>query len=247
MTENKSDIKLIALDMDGTLLNNEHNVSEYTKEIIAEALAKNIHVVLSTGRWLDSCYPYAEALKLTSYLVTSNGGEIWTVDKKLLGQHLLEAEKMERMWNLGKEAGANMWMVSTNEIFRDSKPDNFYDHKWLKIGFATFDKKRLDELIKELSYLKGLELTNSQPTNIEVNPEGVNKAKALTFVCKEIGITMDEVMAVGDSLNDIKMIQEAGMGVAMGNAQEAIKKAADFITDTNNNDGVAKAIKRFAL
>ncbi len=74
-------IKLIALDMDGTLLNMEGTISDVNRELIAQALDKGVYVVLSTGRWLESCYPYAESLKLDSYLVTCNGGEIWTVDK----------------------------------------------------------------------------------------------------------------------------------------------------------------------
>jgi len=102
-------------------------------------------------------------------------------------------------------------------------------------------------MIHQLSFFEGLELTNSLPSNVEVNPTGVTKARALHSLCGEIGITMDEIMACGDSLNDIKMIQESGIGVAMGNAQEAVKKAADFITDHHDKDGVAKAIERFAL
>ncbi|GAB3068726.1 Cof-type HAD-IIB family hydrolase [Virgibacillus ainsalahensis] len=242
----KKAIKIIALDMDGTLLNDEHVVSESTQQAITTALENDIHVVLSTGRGLKTCYPYAESLKLTSYLVTANGGEIWTVDKKLLQQHLLETEKIEKMWRLGKEIGLEMWMISTSGVFREERPDNFQDYKWLKFGCNSFDKTKLDKMVKELSYFEGLEMTNSLPTNVEVNPAGVSKAAALKFVCKEIGVTMDNVLAVGDSLNDIKMIQEAGVGVAMGNAQEAIKNVADFVTDTNNNDGVAKAIERFA-
>ncbi|PAV30993.1 phosphoglycolate phosphatase [Virgibacillus profundi] len=247
MTKKKNDIKLIALDMDGTLLNSEHEVSAHTREVIAKALKKDIHVVLSTGRGFKTCYPYAESLKLTSYLVTTNGGEIWTIDKKLLDQHLMETATIEKLWTMGREIGVNMWMISTDSVFRNEAPDNFYDHKWLKFGCESFDKTKLDQMIKELSHFEGLELTNSLPTNVEANPKGVSKAKALKFVCKEIGITMNQVMAVGDSLNDIKMIQDSGVGVAMGNAQEAIKNAADFTTETNNNDGVAMAIERFAL
>lgn len=246
MVENKQ-IKLIALDMDGTLLNNELEISEPTQAVIAKALASGIHVVLSTGRSLDTCYPYAELLNLTSYLITSNGGEIYTVDKTLLDQHLLETEKIEKMWEIGREMDMQIWMVSTTDIYRNSRPENFYDHEWLKFGCSSLDKSKLDTMVEELSYFEGLELTNSLPTNIEANPEGVSKAAALHFVCREIGITMDEIMAVGDSLNDIKMIQEAGIGVAMGNAQEAIKNVADYVTDRNDKDGVAKAIERFAI
>lgn len=244
----KKEIKLIALDMDGTLLEDNHDVSEPTKEAIKQALAKGIHVVLSTGRSLATCYPYAEALNLPSYLITANGGEIYTADQELLEQHLLPTEIIESMWNLGKDTGVDMWMIATDGVYRnDSVPENLKDHSWLKFGCNTTDQNKLDFMIKELSHMKGLELTNSLPTNIEANPAGVSKAAALHFVCGRIGITMEEVMAVGDSLNDIKMIQESGVGVAMGNAQEAIKNVADFVTDTNNDNGVAKAIKRFAL
>jgi hypothetical protein len=233
--------------MDGTLLNSDEEISDYTQDVIRQALDKNIHIVLSTGRWLKTCYPYAEQLNLNSYLVTANGGEIWTMDLELLDRHLLPAEKVERMWHIGKGVGVHMWMMATDRVFRNTPPESFYYYDWLKFGCNSLEQKKLDQMIEELSYIDGLELTNSMPTNVEANPEGVNKAAALEKVCREIGITMDEVMAVGDSLNDMKMIQEAGIGVAMGNAQEAILKAADVTTDTNDRDGVALAIERYVL
>ena len=248
MPEKKKDIKLIALDMDGTLLTSGNEITKPTREVIAKALEKDIYVVLSTGRFLDNCYPFAESLQLTSYLIPVNGGEIWTMDKELLERHLLDPKMMEKMWELANHLGMNTWIVSTEKVYyQGDRPDDFYAHEWLKFGCDSEDKHKLDKIVEELSYYDELELTNSLPTNIEVNPTGVNKANALKRVCKEIGITMDQVMAAGDSLNDIKMIQEAGVGVAMGNAQEAIKKVADYVTDSNNNDGVAKAIERFAL
>ncbi|MFD1037037.1 Cof-type HAD-IIB family hydrolase [Virgibacillus byunsanensis] len=241
------EIKLIALDMDGTLLTSDEEVSEYTQEVIKKALAKDVHVVLSTGRWLDSCYPYAELLKLQSYLVTSNGGEIWTVNKELIERHLLDPKIVEIMWDLAQNIELNTWMVSTEGVYRGTRPDDFYEHEWLKFGCDSLDKDKLDQIVKEFSYYDELELTNSLPTNVEVNPIGVNKATALKKVCDEIGISMNNVMSVGDSLNDIKMIQQAGLGVAVGNAQEAIKKVADYVTDKNNDNGVAKAIEKFVL
>ncbi|WP_010647681.1 Cof-type HAD-IIB family hydrolase [Oceanobacillus massiliensis] len=245
MTEHN--VKLIALDMDGTLLTSAHEVTVRTQQAIEQSLAKGIHVVLSTGRDFRTCYPYAEELKLQSYLVTANGGQIWTVEKELLDQHLLETALIEKLYNLGTQVGVNMWMISTSGVFRDDIPENFYDYEWLKFGCESTDEQKLDIMVKELSRYKELELTNSLPTNVEANPKGVSKAKALKFLCDKIGITMENVMAVGDSLNDIKMIQEAGIGVAMGNAQEAIKQVADHTTETNNNDGVAKAIEKYVL
>lgn len=248
MTEKKQDIKLIALDMDGTLLNSELEISEANKNAIEKALEQGVGVMLATGRWLEFCYPYAEALNLDTYLVTVNGGEIWTSSKALVERHVHEQALMEKMWQLGNGLHVDMWCVATDRIYEiGTDPEDFYAHEWLKIGFYSEDKKKLDLIQKELSNYDELELTNSLPTNIEVNPLGVNKANGLVRVCKELGITMDEVMAVGDSLNDIKMIEQAGFGVAMGNAQDAIKDVADAVTDSNDADGVAKAIERYIL
>lgn len=247
MPSTEKKIKLIALDMDGTLLTSEEKVTERTRKAIKQAMEKGVYVVISTGRWLTSCYPYAESLELDSYLVTSNGGEIWTMEKKLIERHTIEPEMMEKMWALGNQYEMGCWMVATDSVWRGERPNDFNSHKWLKIGFDSHYPANLEKLIQDLSYYDELELTNSQPQNLEVNPKGVHKGSALSKVCEKLGITMDEVMSAGDSLNDMKMIQQTGLGIAMGNAQEAIKKAADFETDTNDQDGVAKAIERFVL
>lgn len=242
------DIKLVALDMDGTLLDDDHEISDVNQKAITDALAAGVHVVLATGRPLAMTYSYAEQLKLPSYLVTVNGGEIWTVEKELLESHHLDTELLEMMWNFADELGLQTWMVSSENIYTGDRPKDFYDENWLKFGCNTDDQAKLDKMIEKLShYTEVLELTNSLPTNIEVNPIGVNKANALNKVCEKLSITMENVMAAGDSLNDIKMIQEAGVGVAVGNAQEAIKKVADVVVETNNDSGVGKAIERFVL
>ncbi|RYG71688.1 HAD family phosphatase [Lentibacillus lipolyticus] len=241
-------IKLIALDMDGTLLNKDETISDYNRKRIEQALAKGVHVVISTGRWLGSCYPYVESLHLDSYLITCNGGEIWTVEKDLIERHLLEPERVRMMWELCTGLGVNTWMVSTNRVWYGSqRPDDFFAHEWLKFGCDSLDTEKLDKIVKDLSHYDDLELTNSLPTNVEINPKGVSKASALERVCEELGITMQHVLAAGDSLNDIKMIQAAGVGVAMGNAQDAIKQVADDVTETNEQHGVGKAIEKFVL
>lgn len=240
-------IKLIALDMDGTLLTPALEVSKRNKDAIKEALNQGIHVVLSTGRGIQTCYPYAEELGLQSYLITANGGQIWTMEKELLRQQLLPLETVKALDRIVKEMDVRKWMISTEHIFRDEDPVDIPAYEWLKFGCASENLNKLDQVRERLKTFDDLELTNSLPTNIEINPKGVSKAKALHFVCDRIGITMNEIMAVGDSLNDIKMIQEAGIGVAMGNAQDKILEIAAFVTDTNESDGVGKAIEKFAL
>jgi len=233
--------------MDGTLLNDEGEVPKRNREAIEQALKKDVHVVLSTGRGFDLCYPHAVDLQLPSYLIAANGAEIWTMDKKLLQKRTLATEMIERLYNLGVQAGVGMWMISTEGAFQEKLPDDFMNYEWLKFGCYSTDQKKLDILVEEFSKYEELELANSLPTNIEVNAKGVSKAAALEFLCERIGITMEEVMACGDSLNDLKMIQAAGIGIAMGNAQDAIKQVADFETVSNNEGGVGEAIERFVL
>lgn len=243
-----SKIKLVTLDMDGTLLQDDQEVSTYTKEVINQALAQGVQVVLCTGRPLPMCYDYAVDLALNSYIVTSNGAEIWTVDKQLIERHTFPAEKIETLWKLGNEKNLHMWTVATDELFHSStRPNNFYDHDWLKIGFGRLDVSTRNELYTKLKDDSTIEVTNSSPNNIEVNHKGVNKVHAVERLCQLSDITMDEVMAVGDSMNDYKMLDQVGLGVAVANGQQEILNVADVITASNNDHGVGKAIEKYVL
>lgn len=241
-------VKLIALDMDGTLLNDDGIVTEYTKRVIDKALQKNIKVVLSTGRPLQMCSSYADELELTSYIITSNGAEIWTDKHQLLERHTMDSNKIQDLWELGNANEFHMWLVATDELFVNRRrPESFHDYKWLKIGYGNLDEQAKRLLLQKLEKDSRIEITNSSLTNLEINKAGVNKARAIETICRKTGISVNEVMAIGDSLNDLKMIKEAGVGVAVANAQQLIIESADYVTDTNNDDGVAKAIERFAL
>ncbi|MCP3027300.1 Cof-type HAD-IIB family hydrolase [Halobacillus sp. A5] len=241
----EKDIKLIALDMDGTLLNTEEKVSEENYKAIQEAKNKGIHVVLSTGRSLDRCREIAESLGRSSYIVTINGGEIYNDRFELVDQTLLDSKLVERLWELRKQHEVHYWSTTVQGQFNSTQ--NFdkevRDYDWLKFGFDIEDDEIRKVILDELNSNEALEISNSSPTNIEVNPAGVNKAAALLKVSERLNFNLDNVMAVGDSLNDLAMIKEAGIGVAMGNAQEDVKKAAAWVTDTNNDNGVAKAIR----
>lgn len=243
-----SNIKLIALDMDGTLLKDDWSVSSYTKEIIKNALSQNIQVVLCTGRPLEMCADYAEDLQLKSYLITNNGAEIWTVDYKLIERHTFSTGKVESLWHLGNEQNLHMWAVATDEIFpRSTRPADFNQHDWLKIGYGHLNEEMKTYLLNELINDQTIEVTNSSPTNLEINQIGVNKVHAVERLCQLSNISMQEVMAIGDSINDLKMLQEVGLGVAVENAQQEILAIADKVTTSNNEDGVAKAIEKHAL
>lgn len=240
------DIRLIALDMDGTLVNHEGVVSPENAQAIQRAKEKGIHVVLSTGRSLLTCRDISDELGRSSYLVTVNGGEIYDHEYNLVDSIPLDLALVKQLWKLKEEHGVYFWSSTSQGLFNTNEPfDQEIDtYNWLKFGFDIQDddvrKVMMDELLKN----EALEITNSSPTNIEINPAGVNKAAALVKVCKWLDLSMEQVMAVGDSMNDIAMIREAGFGVAMGNAQETVKKAADWVTGINTDHGVAQAIDK---
>lgn len=241
-------IRLIALDLDGTLLRNNLEISKRNQEAIMRAKNKGVHVLFSTGRPADFCFPLMEQLNLEGYIITTSGGEIWTTDAKLIERNIFDPILFKKLWEIAKEFSTHYWLISTEKEFREEDHmDGFSNHQWLKIGYHSEDQEILKEIRKKLQRFQNIEITNSHPNNIEVNPSGVNKADAIKKVGKKLGISLEEVMAVGDSLNDATMIERCGLGVAMGNAQPKIKEIADYITDTNENDGVAKVIERFVL
>ncbi|WP_256439069.1 Cof-type HAD-IIB family hydrolase [Sediminibacillus dalangtanensis] len=247
MVVSKLDIKLIALDMDGTLLNSNEEVSEANRKAITAARNNGVEVVLSTGRHRSSCEAHAVSLNLSSYLITVNGSEIWTSEGELVSRQSLDIETIKKLVDLNERYGTRAWMASTEKVFRGEFPADLEGYEWLKVGIDIDSEEVKNRILEELEGNDLLELSNSHPMNIEINAVGINKARALEKICGLMGITLDQVMTVGDSLNDIKMIQEAGLGVAMGNAQEEVKQTADWVTTDNNHDGVAKAIEHWIL
>ncbi|MEY8752557.1 Cof-type HAD-IIB family hydrolase [Alkalicoccobacillus gibsonii] len=243
----KKEIKLVALDIDGTLLNSVHTLSEENIAAIKEAQDKGVYVVLSTGRSLMTTSEHAETLKLTSYLVTVNGSEIWDRDLNLVERNKLDSQFVQKMWDLRNEHGTHAWATSVDKVWRNEMPEDIHQSEWLKFGFDVMDDETRLTILKELQSHPELEISNSSPTNLEINAAGVNKAQGLKKVCEFLGLTMDQVMAVGDSLNDLAMIKEAGLGVAMGNAQQLVKDTADWVTTTNDEAGVAHAIRTWVL
>lgn len=242
----EKDIQLIALDMDGTLLGENNEVSQGNRNAIHKAREKGIEVIISTGRHYQTSYDVAKALDI-HYLITMNGAEIWTQTGDLIARQTMDPEVIEQLMALKEKYQPWTWLSSTDRLWRNETPEELAAHQWLKVGFDTDDPKVKHEIINTIDKWEAIEWSNSSPTNIEINAIGVHKAAAIDVVRERLEIDMSQVMAVGDSLNDLKMIEKAGIGVAMGNAQEEVKEAADWITTTNVNDGVARAIEKWVL
>nr|WP_147532763.1 Cof-type HAD-IIB family hydrolase [Bacillus marasmi] len=245
---NQKEIKLIALDMDGTLLNENGEVSAANRETIKAAQAKGVHVICSTGRSIITSRDYIKDLNLSSYHIAVNGSEIWDENGELILRKMIDWEHISWMYNLAKEYRVHYWAAATDRVWRREMPDDIENHTWLKFGYEIPDDNIRGQIIKQLQNKGDLfEISNSSPINLEINTKGVNKAFGVEVVCRQLGISMGEVLAIGDSLNDLSMIKACGIGVAMGNAQDAVKKEADWITETNREDGVAVAIRRWVL
>lgn len=244
--------KLLALDMDGTLLNEQTEISEENEYWIYKALDAGITVSFSTGRGFPSALPFAEQLKLDTPMITVNGSEIWHRPHELYKRTLLDYNYVRRLHELALSYEEPwFWAYTTEQIYNKEKwiepAGNYAGHQWLKFGFYTEDDIARAEILKEVQSWDLFEITNSSPWNLELNPKGVSKASGLRELCGLMNIDMSEVVAVGDSLNDIAAIREAGLGVAMGNAQDEVKAAADVVTLTNDEHGVAEVIKRYLL
>lgn len=239
--------RLLALDMDGTLLTDDHKISPETAKWIHKAADAGVHVCLSTGRGYKEAAPFGAELGLDTPMITVNGSEIWKNPRELLHRELFDPNIIRKMHDLAVSYRVWFWAYSVEGLFNE---ENWYEgvvleKQWLKFGYNVDDDDIRHEIMMELQNWGGLEITNSTPWNIEVNPQGINKASGIRTVCKLLSIDMAETIAVGDSLNDLAAIQSAGIGVAMGNAQLAVKENADFVTASNNEDGIALVIRKF--
>ncbi|KQX45285.1 Cof-type HAD-IIB family hydrolase [Paenibacillus sp. Root444D2] len=240
--------KLIALDMDGTLLDDDKKISVENREAIQEATKAGKIVIMSTGRGAVSAMPYIQELGLNSPLVVVNGSEVWESPSKLLKRTLLPVDTVRNLHSLAQTHDCWWWAYSVQGVFnRESETMDIDSQEWLKFGYFTENMEKLQQIRDIVEGWGTLEITNSHPSNIELNPLGISKASGVETVCQLLGISMSEVIAMGDSENDIAMIREVGLGVAMGNAQDEVKRIADITTVTNNEHAIAKVIRTYML
>ena len=270
-------IKLIAIDMDGTLLNGKKHIDKVQKEAIHEAIEAGIKIVLCTGRPLYGILPFYEELGLSEldsegYVILNNGCSIHkTKDWKLIDQVNFTSDDIEYLYKLSESYDINFTLVNdtyyfnigrkpTDELIKDAgfvfsditdislEEAKSGKHKIMKIMFlgdpeimANFQEKNEDIIKSKYSGVL------SQSYVYEVFPKDNNKGTGLKKLAEKLGIKQEEVMAIGDGNNDIEMFEYANYSVAMKNATELAKKAAKYETDSNENDGVAKAIRKYAL
>ena len=241
------DYKLIVLDMDGTFLMDNKKVSQENKDAVQAAAAAGVTVMFATGRGIMNVLPYMEEIQMSAPIITVNGSEVWERPGVLHSRTLLDSALVSEFHQIAVECSSWYWANAVDERFEKGEwPDLINEKQWLKFGFHTEDEDMLSAVHKRLErYRDVVEISNSHPLNIELNTKGVNKVVGVRQVCKLLGINMAEVIAVGDSINDELLLREAGLGVAMGNAQHRIKQAADIVVSSNEEHGVAETIEKY--
>ena len=272
------EIKLIALDLDGTLLTTDKRLTDYSKEVLAKAIAQGCEVVVSSGRPI-SAIP-KELLKFPGmrYVVTSNGARIVDLrEKKTLYENLIpvetaakvldvfaqyddiyeifvdgigytKADCMTHLEDYFSNPAMIEYMLKTRKPVDDVKETLYKFHRPLDKLHGIFHSREEKKLAgKQLAEIPGLEVSGAFGNNHEVNAAGTNKGDGLKRLGEIIGISVAEMMACGDGMNDYEMLRTVGFAVAMENGHEDVKAIADYVTVPNDEEGVAKAIERFVL
>ena len=264
-------IKLLALDLDDTLLDSGLRISTDCVAAIQAARIQGVRVTLSTGRMYQSALPYAQQLEIDVPLITYQGAWVKNSQtEEVLYYKPLSYELSKQTMAFFREFGVHYHSYYNDQLCMEqlSEEGNYYSrltgvrplivkdlidelhrNQAMKIMAITDNQKVLLEMEAELRsrFGQSLYITRSKPYFLEVMDRQASKANALQVIASHYGIDRKEVMAVGDSYNDIDMIEWAGLGVAMGNAFDLVKEAADFVTTTNDEAGVAEAIHRFVL
>lgn len=271
-------IKLIALDLDGTTLTDDREISPRTINAFIECEKRGIHVVVSTGRTYSTLPENVTEAPGLEYAITSNGAHINRIKSgEAIYDNFLEASAVEEVAKLKEATGAYIevfidGIAYTDQSYYDDVKENGCSYRsaeyvlWSrhpvpdvtqlmlqnkeKIENVNFIFETLEQLEMhrpKIEAMANATITSSFPNNLEVGGPTTSKKTALIELMRMLGVDRSELMCCGDAPNDVQMIEYAAVGVAMGNAWGGTKDHADYITDTNDNDGVAKAIEKFAL
>ncbi|MGI6713201.1 MAG: Cof-type HAD-IIB family hydrolase [Bacillota bacterium] len=261
--------RLLAIDLDDTLLDNKCCVSPRTKEAIKKALDKGLYVTLATGRMYRSALPYALELGMDVPLITYQGALVKTsVTKEILYHRPVPLELAKEVIREGEKRGFPSNIYLDDRLYVDRMTPEAEGYlKLAKVpakevgdlsSFLTEEptkvllmgeESKLNELWPQMAqkFGKQLYITKSKPNFLEFTHPDATKGQGLVAVSRFLGVKKEEIMVFGDSYNDLELFKYAGFSVAMGNAREEVKKQADYITQNNDDDGVAEAIEKLVL
>ena len=286
--------KLIAIDLDGTLLNSYGVITENTKKIIKKVEEQGVNIILASGRPIDSIQAIANEIESKKYFIAGNGAIVYDIEKdEIIYENCLKKQKVLEIIKICEENSIGYSIYTEKEILTTALKYNvLYYHKenlkksedkktkisiiqnmeeyikndntsrYLKITVCDEDKIVFDSIIRKLRNLKDIEVldvshmarkTIKQGTEeiaveyyyTEISRKNVDKWNAIEFLAKKLEIDSKDIMAIGDNINDKQMIENAGLGVAMGQSTPVITNVANEVTSSNNEEGVAKILRKY--
>lgn len=264
-------IRLVAMDLDDTLLRDDFTLSPRVVKAVREAQARGVKMTIATGRTPVSVRPYAEQLGLDLPVITYHGAMIQKVLKgEVLFRRVIPSAVTAEIVREVIRRGIYTQIHLRDRVITSKFSD--WSREYRRIASVPIEEADLAQLLRqepegvekilimdeeetldqlvsilEEDYGRDVHFTKSKPSFLEVVEKSVNKGAALAALAEGWGIAQSEVMAIGDSYNDIEMLRYAGLGVAMGNARSEIQACADVVTLSNEEDGVARALERYVL
>lgn len=258
-------LRLVALDLDGTTLNPDHELNQITIDTIQAATARGLKVVLASGRLPQSIGPFARRLGLDGVHIGLNGGIAFDLAGNVRHKHLLSLPQLTLIHRFLEGEGLFPMVFAAEGLWASqASRDLDFLHRAGEPPHRPYETDHLETIVDPIKVIitidsgprdqeiaarlePAVHVVRSGPKFLEFMPPGVTKGAALTEYLTDLGIEKDEVMAIGDSENDASLLAAAGFSVAMGNAVPALLAQADVVTQTNADDGVARALRRFFL
>ncbi|QII30787.1 sugar-phosphatase [Stenotrophomonas maltophilia] len=274
MGRRQSTIELVAIDMDGTLLDPAHKLTSRVKHAIAEARALGVHIVLTSGRPVPGLAPFLQELGIDGdddYCIACNGGLVQRIGpRETVVEYPLSFDDFVYCEQVAREIGVHFQALDAQRMYTPNQDISIYTVADSHLSRMPLSYRRVADMDPRMSFIKLMMIDEpevldaaiarlpaalterfavlkSAPFFLEVFDRRAGKGPSLQKLAEHLGIDRANVMAIGDQENDLTMLQYAGTSVAMGNAIDAVKAVARFETATNSEDGVAQAIERFVL
>jgi Cof subfamily protein (haloacid dehalogenase superfamily) len=265
-------VKLVAIDIDGTLLDSNRNITPKVKETLQKANEKGIYIVLCTGRPLPGVKDQLTELDLygdNDYVITYNGSLVQaTKSNEIISQYSLSYDDFLEIELMSRKVGTHLHTIDDKAVYTANRDIGKYTVHEAYLVDMPLKYRAVDEMTPDMSIIKMMmidepdvldkaisqlpESFTSKYTTVkstefyfEILNKEASKGNALAKLAEHLGIDQSETMSIGDNENDLSMIEYAGIGVAMGNATENIKRAADIQTSSNDEDGVAEVLLKY--
>ncbi|WP_016990661.1 Cof-type HAD-IIB family hydrolase [Flavobacterium sp. ACAM 123] len=261
--------KMLVVDMDDTLLKDDHTISDENKEMLFKAQEKGVHVILASGRPTPAMVAYAKELKLdNSYMISYNGAVITDLkENKVIFERTLSQEQIYELYEYSLKRKTHIITYIDGKVVSETSSEyidielyisGLAHNKVLDFRAAVTSSAVKCVLLEEPSYLREVEkdlklamphlsVSMSKPFFLEVAQHGIDKAASIKIVAEKLGIHQSEIIAVGNAGNDLTMIEYAGLGVWVDNVDPELRDKANVIVASNNDHGVAEVVRRFIL